>query len=86
MPICRNVIDSDQFFTTCAHVFHGFCVSKWLQKENTCPLCRKVQNHSNQIDNEQDDNHKDSQDDTDPDNDQNDFVNHTIMTCWNFSM
>ncbi|KAL8138621.1 hypothetical protein V2J09_004622 [Rumex salicifolius] len=24
----------------CSHVFHGGCVRRWLEKRDTCPLCR----------------------------------------------
>lgn len=27
---------------TCSHVFHDWCLLDWLQRENTCPLCRIV--------------------------------------------
>ncbi|XP_068667776.1 E3 ubiquitin-protein ligase SGR9, amyloplastic-like [Aristolochia californica] len=24
----------------CSHVFHWFCIARWLRKNNTCPYCR----------------------------------------------
>ncbi|XP_009114632.3 E3 ubiquitin-protein ligase SDIR1-like [Brassica rapa] len=27
---------------TCSHVFHDGCLLEWLQRKNTCPLCRTV--------------------------------------------
>ncbi|ESQ38243.1 hypothetical protein EUTSA_v10029142mg [Eutrema salsugineum] len=27
---------------TCSHVFHARCLSEWLQRKNTCPLCSAV--------------------------------------------
>ncbi|ESQ38242.1 hypothetical protein EUTSA_v10029381mg [Eutrema salsugineum] len=27
---------------TCSHVFHDRCLIEWLQRKNTCPLCRSV--------------------------------------------
>lgn len=24
----------------CSHIFHGRCIVKWLEKRNSCPLCR----------------------------------------------
>ncbi|KAL8138620.1 hypothetical protein V2J09_004621 [Rumex salicifolius] len=26
----------------CSHVFHGGCIRRWLEKRDTCPLCRDV--------------------------------------------
>ncbi|KAL2326077.1 hypothetical protein Fmac_025135 [Flemingia macrophylla] len=26
----------------CSHIFHGGCISKWLNIRNTCPLCRRT--------------------------------------------
>lgn len=26
--------------STCNHSFHAFCIKTWLDKEDTCPLCR----------------------------------------------
>lgn len=28
----------------CLHSYHDNCIYKWLQKKNTCPCCRSVQN------------------------------------------
>ncbi|CAA0393564.1 unnamed protein product [Arabidopsis thaliana] len=25
---------------TCSHVFHNGCLLEWLNRKNTCPLCR----------------------------------------------
>ena len=38
--ICRRLVN-------CTHLFHNHCVSQWLQKQPSCPLCRtkiKIQN------------------------------------------
>jgi len=29
-------------FTPCNHRFHVECLSKWLEKSSTCPMCREV--------------------------------------------
>ncbi|KAF7635733.1 RING-type domain-containing protein, partial [Meloidogyne graminicola] len=26
----------------CNHIFHKKCIQKWLKKNSTCPLCRKI--------------------------------------------
>jgi hypothetical protein len=26
----------------CKHIFHDACLGKWLEREATCPVCRKV--------------------------------------------
>jgi hypothetical protein len=33
---------NDIFNTICNHTFHRKCLDKWLVKNNSCPLCRKV--------------------------------------------
>jgi hypothetical protein len=30
----------------CNHEFHHDCIEKWLEKENTCPICRNLIDHS----------------------------------------
>lgn len=42
--ICLEVINNDiNIFekTTCNHVFHKTCLSSWIEKNTTCPYCRK---------------------------------------------
>lgn len=39
----KNENQSDQFIAQleCKHSFHSCCISKWLVKQNKCPICRK---------------------------------------------
>ncbi len=30
------------FITECNHTFHKKCINKWLDKSDTCPICRKI--------------------------------------------
>ncbi len=39
-PICLELMSEDCFETRCDHKFHGECLTKWLNKNNTCPSCR----------------------------------------------
>ena len=29
---------------SCGHCFHSECIEKWLDKNDTCPYCRELQN------------------------------------------
>ncbi|XP_010456887.1 PREDICTED: RING-H2 finger protein ATL10-like [Camelina sativa] len=43
--IClKSLVSSSEILTRmgCSHVFHGYCLLKWLKRKNTCPLCRTV--------------------------------------------
>lgn len=37
LPVGREVRE-----TPCAHLYHMHCIRKWFEKENTCPMCRKI--------------------------------------------
>ena len=34
--------------TTCGHMFHDECLSQWLKKSFSCPICRKSFTESDQ--------------------------------------
>ena len=35
--------------TECNHTFHDECIGRWLQTNNSCPLCRTVLNQQTRI-------------------------------------
>ena len=40
-PVCLDVIaEGASHRTTCGHVFHETCMTWWLRRATTCPLCR----------------------------------------------
>ena len=45
--ICLNHLKSNSFFLECAHSFHRHCIEKWIQENNTCPICRYPTTYSN---------------------------------------
>jgi len=38
--ICAEVLSSPVLETNCQNLFCGKCLFKWLERKNTCPLCR----------------------------------------------
>lgn len=43
-PVCLNTNESFRRMITlkCNHSYHKTCIDSWLEKENTCPVCRSV--------------------------------------------
>lgn len=43
-PICMSMISvKDQYMITpCKHCFHESCLSRWMEEEMVCPICRAV--------------------------------------------
>lgn len=39
-PICFENVSTGERKLGCNHVFHAACISKWLEKAHTCPVCR----------------------------------------------
>ena len=37
--ICLEAVTVDATFLSCAHVYHGACISRWLQRAPRCPQC-----------------------------------------------
>ena len=42
-PTCLEIFTSKCDISTirCGHVFHSECLKKWLERNNSCPQCRK---------------------------------------------
>ena len=38
--ICLEDMKTDIAVLSCGHIFHYDCLSKWVAKQATCPLCR----------------------------------------------
>ncbi|CAD8162318.1 unnamed protein product [Paramecium pentaurelia] len=39
--VCLDLLENQQCRqTSCKHIFHEQCLNEWLQKQQTCPLCR----------------------------------------------
>lgn len=49
-PICmtefdspeRRKVESKLEVLNCKHAFHANCITEWLERSNTCPICRTV--------------------------------------------
>jgi len=42
-PICLKNFEQDDIVNNlpCKHRFHSDCIKQWLQKTNSCPVCRR---------------------------------------------
>ena len=40
--ICMESRDGPRKHCQCGHSFHKRCIDKWLQRHDTCPLCRNI--------------------------------------------
>lgn len=40
-PICLDFLNDPVKPNICSHIFCNFCLQMWLQKKESCPLCRK---------------------------------------------
>lgn len=38
--ICRCVLGLGTESMTCGHRFHTMCIHRWMQRADTCPVCR----------------------------------------------
>jgi len=38
--INQNLLNKDYVKIKCDHIFHRECISGWLKKNRTCPICR----------------------------------------------
>ena len=40
-PVCLTVLTNPVTLIDCSHYFCFVCISSWLKKQNSCPLCKK---------------------------------------------
>ena len=39
-PVCYETMTTGVYNTECGHAFHKKCMLRWLEKNDTCPMCR----------------------------------------------
>ena len=39
-PVCYEALTTGVFTTECGHKFHRTCMRRWMEKNDTCPMCR----------------------------------------------
>ena len=39
-PICQCVLGFGTETMNCSHRFHTMCIHRWMQRSETCPICR----------------------------------------------
>ena len=39
-PICQ--VSPGNGMSSCGHFFHVHCLYEWLNRNHTCPICRKI--------------------------------------------
>ncbi len=40
-PVCLTVLTNPITLIDCSHYFCFVCISTWLKKQNSCPMCKK---------------------------------------------
>ena len=50
-----NYTEETKKTTECNHTFHDECIGRWLQTNNSCPLCRTVLNQQKQTEHDETD-------------------------------
>jgi hypothetical protein len=39
--LCTICYEDGEFQLNCGHIFHKYCINRWKQKSDSCPLCRQ---------------------------------------------